>query len=141
MIERVPQRTETDCAICAVAMVMGPPYSYERVLRDSGKYPQVLENGKFHAWWEPYFRDERFRAVYRPFLDLYDLPRFRGRVVGLLGMTISHMKMGHIVGVDELGIIDSADNAPDHIEIGEYVLSRKSQGFSFHAEFLAVERK
>ncbi len=141
VIERIPQRTETDCAICAVAMVMGRPYSYERVLRDSRKHPHVLENGKFHAWWEPYLRAEGFRAVYRPFLDLYDLPRFRGRVVGLLGMTITHMNMRHIVAVDELGIIDPVDNAPDHIEIGEYVLSRKQQGFNIDIDFLAVERK
>jgi hypothetical protein len=125
-------------------MVMGPPYSYERVLRDSAKYPQVLENVKFHAWWEPYLSAEGFRAVYRPFLDLCNLPRFRGRVVGLLGMTITHIRKRHIVAVDELGIIDPADGAPDHIfyiEIGNYINERESQGFTFDDDFLAVERK
>lgn len=122
-------------------MVMGHPYSYERVLSDSGKYVKVSETGKFFAWWEPYLRDEGFRAVYRPFLDLYALPRFGGRVVGLLGMDLPHMKMGHIVAVDELGVIDPADNAPDHMEIEEYVVSRKAQGVNFHSEFLAVERR
>lgn len=28
-------------------MAMGHPYTYERVLRDSDKYPKVLENGKY----------------------------------------------------------------------------------------------
>jgi len=34
MITRIPQRTKNDRALCAVAMVMGHPYSYERVLQD-----------------------------------------------------------------------------------------------------------
>jgi hypothetical protein len=49
MIRRIPQRTKDDRAICTVAMVMGLPYSYDRVLEDSHKYalygyPQVGEN-------------------------------------------------------------------------------------------------
>jgi len=43
-----------------------------------------------------------------------------------------------IVAVDELGIIDPADNMPSHIGIPEYVLDRISQGAVFHKEFLAV---
>ena len=122
-------------------MVMGHPYSYERVLRDSDKYAKVSEIGKFFAWWEPYLRDEDFRWCYRPFLDLYTLPRFSGCIVGLLGMDIPLIKMAHIVAVDELGIIDPSDNAPDHIEINEYVMNRKEQGVNFHSEFLAIERR
>lgn len=141
MIQRIPQRTRTDCAICVVAMVMAPPYTYERVLNDSLKYAKVSEDGKFYAWWEPYLREEGFRATYRPFLDLYALPQFEGRVAALLGMDLPHESAGHIVAVDELGIIDPANNAPDHMEIAEYVLSRKSQGANFHSEVLAVERR
>jgi len=29
MMERISQRTEDDCVICVLAMVMGPPYNYE----------------------------------------------------------------------------------------------------------------
>lgn len=50
-------------------------------------------------------------------------------------------RAGHFVAVDELGVIDPANNAPDHVEIAEYVLSRKSQGANFHSEFLAIERR
>jgi hypothetical protein len=50
MIVRIPQRSENDCAICTVAMVMGPPYSYERVLADSNRYPKVSSDGKFLSW-------------------------------------------------------------------------------------------
>jgi hypothetical protein len=120
---------------------MGPPYSYERVVQDSQKYSKVSENKKFYAWWETYIRDEGFRACYRPFLDLYQLPRFSGRVVGLLGMDIPHKQAAHIVCVDEIGIVDPADDAPDHIDIGQYVLDRRAQGIIFHREFLAVERR
>lgn len=141
MIDRIPQRTQTDCAICVVAMVMGHLYTYERVMNDSMKYAKVAEDDKFYAWWEPYLRDEGFRAAYRPFLDVYSLPQFDGRIVGLVGMGLPHLKVGHIVAVDEIGIIDPANNAPDHMEIAEYVRSRKSQGANFHGEFLAVERR
>jgi hypothetical protein len=40
MIVRISQRTQDDCAICTVAMAMGSPYSYERVLADNVKYPK-----------------------------------------------------------------------------------------------------
>jgi hypothetical protein len=121
-------------------MVMAGPYTYERVLDDSSKYAKVSEDGKFFAWWEPYLRDEGFRTAYRPFLDLYSLPQFEGCVVGLLGMDLPHLNAGHIVAVDELGIVDPANNAPDHSDIAEYVLSHRSQGANFHSEFLAIKR-
>jgi hypothetical protein len=44
MIVRIQQRSKDDCAICAVAMVMGSPYSYERVQSDSNKYSKINEN-------------------------------------------------------------------------------------------------
>jgi hypothetical protein len=66
MITRIPQRTKDDCAICTIAMVMGHPYNYERVLEDSGKYPKIASNGRFPAWWETYLRDEGFDACYLP---------------------------------------------------------------------------
>jgi hypothetical protein len=141
VINRIPQRTKTDCAICAVAMVMGYPYNYARVLYDSDRYIKRSEDGRYYAWWETYLQDEGFRAAHRPFADLWSLPKFSGRVAGLLQIDIPHLKSGHIVAVDELGVIDPADDAPDHAEIAEYLVSRKSQGANFHSEFLAVERQ
>lgn len=140
MIKRIPQRNETDCSICAVAMAMRYPFTYERVLSDSDKYAKVSEVGKFFAWWEPYLRSEGFRVEYRPFKELYDLPKYGGRIVGLLGMTIPNLKMRHIVAVDELGVIDPATDAPDHIDIGEYSYSRNVQGVNFDEDFLVVEQ-
>ncbi len=141
MIERIPQRGKADCAICAIAMAMGFPYNYDRVLRNSQKYPKILLNGKFYPWWEGYLCDEGFRVCYRPFSDLYQLPRFRGHVVGLLVMSIPRIQAGHIVCVDEIGIIDPADGAQDHIGIDQYVRDRRAQGCIFDREFLAVERR
>jgi len=140
MIKRIAQRKKEDCAICAVAMVMGEPFSYERVLRDSARYPAETEDGKFQAWWERYLADEGFQCVYRPFADLHQLPAFGGRVLGILVMMVPHLKMGHVVAVDEVGIIDPADNAPDHVEIGEYVVNRLGEGFKFDEVFLAVQK-
>jgi hypothetical protein len=47
MIERIPQRGRQDCVICTVAMVMRPPFDYERVLLDSRRYPQITAEGKY----------------------------------------------------------------------------------------------
>jgi hypothetical protein len=112
MIERIPQRSQDDCAICAVAMITA--YSHEHVLRDSAKYPKISEEGMFYAWWETYLNEEGFKAEYLPFMELYNLPRYRGRVVGLLGLDIPCLQYAHVVAVDELGVVDPADNSPPH---------------------------
>ncbi len=117
---------------------MGDPYTYERVLHDSASFPAVSADGKFPAWWEGYLSNNGFQLTYRRFLDLYDLPRFGGSVVGLLHMTHHRLRKGHIVAVDELGIVDPADGAGDHIEIQDYILSRLEDGFVFDNEFLAI---
>lgn len=141
MIVRIPQRSKDDCVICAVAMVMGPPYTYERVLVDSVKYPKITKDGKFLAWWELYLRDEGFECVYCRFNGLYALSDCAGAVVGLLGMDVPHLQRGHIVAVDELGVVDPADNAPDHIHLADYVCGRLPDGVVFHTEWLAVRKK
>ncbi len=119
---------------------MGQPYSYRRVLRDSAKYPAATRDGKFQAWWETYRAAEGFQAVYRPFADLYQLPAFGGRVLGILAMMVPHLSMEHVLAVDEGGIVDPADNAPDHIAIGEYVVNRLGDGFKFDEVFPAVQK-
>lgn len=68
-MEKISQRTKEDCVICVLAMVMGPPYSYERVLQDSKKYRQVDDQGRFVAWWTDYLRDEGFEVEHRPLSD------------------------------------------------------------------------
>lgn len=140
MLARIPQRAQDDCAICAVAMVMGPPYSYERVLADSAKYPKTSPDGKFPAWWETYFRNEGFDSIYCHLDGLSTLGDCIGNVVGLLGMDISHLKKGHIVAVDEFGVVDPADNVPDHVALEDYMYSRIRDGAVFHKEWLAVRR-
>jgi len=122
-------------------MVMGSPYSYERVLADSEKYPKISGEGRFISWWETYLREEGFQTAYRPFSDLYSLPRFGGSVVGLLGMYLTHRRKGHVVAVDELGVVDPSDNAPAHIALQDYVVwARTQRGAEFHKEFLRVTR-
>ena len=140
MLVRIPQRAQDDCAICAVAMVMGTPYSYERVLADSTKYPKTSPEGKFPAWWETYFHSEGFESIYCHFGGLHALRDYAGSVVGLLGMDIPHLKMGHIVAIDEVGVLDPADNAPEHVALADYVYSRIQDGVVFHKEWLAVRK-
>lgn len=140
MIIRIPQRGQDDCVICTVAMVMGPPYGYERVLADSVKYPKISSEGKFSAWWETYFRDEGFESRYCHFEGLRALHLYGGAVVGLLGMDIPYLRRGHVVAVDELGVVDPADNAPDHVALDAYVHNRLRDGVVFHTEWLAVRK-
>lgn len=114
MIRRIPQRTKEDCVLSVVAMAMGPPYTYERVLRDSAQFRKT-EDCKFLAWWERYLVREGFKIEYRRFAELYRLADFNGNVRGILGMEIPHLRRRHVVEVDELGIVDPADGAPDHV--------------------------
>jgi hypothetical protein len=109
-------------------------------MADSRKYPKIEPSGKFPAWWETYLRDEGFDACYCRFDGLYALPNYGGDVVGLLGMDIPHLRAAHIVAVDEAGVVDPADNAPDHILLQQYVLTRLDDGVVFHNEWLAVRR-
>ena len=141
MLIRIPQRAEDDCAICTVAMVMGPPYDYERVLADSAKYPKINPNGKYPAWWETYFRDEGFEISYCHFEGLYALHQYNGAVAGMLCMDIPRLKQGHIVAVDERGVVDPSRNAPDHVPLDRYVWSRTYDGVIIHTQWLAVRRK
>ena len=48
--------------------------------------------------------------------------------------------VGHLVAVDELGVVDPADNAPDHVPLDHYVWNRKQDGVVFHTEWLAVRK-
>lgn len=144
MIVRIPQRTQTDCDICTVAMVMaallGEAYSYERVLEDTRRYPKINADGRFSAWWETYFCDQGLDSRYFAFDGLYSLPDFHGSIVGMLGMYIPRLKIGHIVAVDDVGVIDPADHAPDHVTLADYILSRTLDGVMFQDIWLGVRK-
>jgi hypothetical protein len=135
MIERIPQRSMDDCVTCVVAMVMG--YPYERVLRDSDRYEQQNSSGKFLEWWVEYIQHQGRRVQFRPFMEAYDLWK-RPRQVGILGMTVPHLKRRHVAAVDMAGVVDPADGSPDHIHLADYVASRLPQGVVFDTEFLAI---
>jgi len=94
----------------------------------------------FSAWWETYFRDEGLDSCYCAFQGLYSLPNYCGSVVGILMMNIPHVGMGHIVAVNEFGVIDPADNAPNHISLKGYILGRIPDGVVFENNWLAVRK-
>jgi hypothetical protein len=66
---------------------------------------------------------------------------YGGDVVGMLGLDIPHLNRGHIVAVDEIGVVDPADNAPDHVPLDHYVWNRKRDGVIFHPEWLAIRKR
>jgi|SRR5271165_2907056 len=98
MIIRILQRAKDDCAICVVAMIMGPPYSYERVREHSRKYPQTTPDGIFSAWWETYLRVEGFDVCYCRIDGLQALAYYGGEILGMLGMDVPRLRAAHIVG-------------------------------------------
>lgn len=94
MMARIPQWTQMDCVVCTVAMAMGRPYAYERMLSDSQRYEEVSPDGKFLAWWELYLRDEGFECLYCGFEGLFALRKHGSGLVEILGMDVPHLKSG-----------------------------------------------
>ena len=83
-------------------------------------------------------RDEKFETCYCQFDGLSALWQYWGKVVGILGMDIPHLASGHLVAVDELGVVDPSTGAPPHVPLQEYIPSRLLDGVRFHDEWLAV---
>jgi hypothetical protein len=110
-------------------------------LRDSTRYDKQNSMGKFIEWWMPYMHEQGLRVALRPFMDAYSLWRSpEGRTVGILGMTLPHLKRRHVAAVDAAGVIDPADGFPDHLHLADYIASRLPQGVVFDNDFLAVDQ-
>jgi hypothetical protein len=117
-------------------MVTG--YEYERVLEDREKYQQRTEDGKYLAWWEQYLRDEGFQIEYRPISDLRILPR------GAHAILVFQKPLdnaGHVVAVDELGVVDPLDTPTEHESLNSFYEIFKIEGWKFyHNAFLLVRK-
>jgi hypothetical protein len=129
-----------DCAICTVATVMGSPYSYERVEADSRKYSRITPHGTYPAWWETYLREEGFHAQYRVG-GLFLLAAFGGEIVGMQSMYIPDLAVGHVVAVDEIGVIDPATGNAEHIPLHQFLHVRSRAGVQFDPFWLGVRKR
>lgn len=85
------------------------------------------------GWWETYLGEEGFEGMYCQFDGLHSLKDYGGAILGMLAMEypIPHLKITHVVAVDEFGVVDRADNAPDHVALSDYVQSRIPDGVAF----------
>jgi hypothetical protein len=140
MLIRVAQRADDDCSIAVMATVMGPPYRYERVASDQKRYPKVRRDGTFLAWWERYLWDEGFPNEYQ---KLADVGRFvgNGRIVGILSLAPLGGRIGHLIAIDECGIINPSIGWPERIANFAPLLEdcRRSGGtYEPDDDFLAV---
>jgi hypothetical protein len=142
MLIRVSQRTEDDCTVAVVATVMGPSYTYERVLADRCHYRLFNKDGSFSAWWETYLWESGYPNDYRPVAQLRQLVR-SGTVIGILMLapqvTGHH---GHVVAVDEYGFINPSTGWPDRIgSQNELIQECRRLGHDYRPErdFLAVD--
>ena len=140
MLRRVPQRAWDDCQIAVVATVMGPPYTYERVLVDQERYPKLNSDGSFSAWWETYLRDSGFHNEYRH-LSEADTLVATGKVAGILMLAPPTGRIGHVVAIDECGFINPSADWPERILSLDdlvYEYSRLRVRYLPDREFLAV---
>ena len=133
ILERVSQRAQEDCAICAVAMVLG--YDYEQVEADRARFSHLEDRT---AWWEQYLLEEGYPNEYRPLSDLYVVQSAGATGVGLVVMQNPRLKAGHVAVIDEVGVLDPSDGFPEHMAWSTYPGVKKAQGFVLESEFLAV---
>lgn len=143
ILSRVEQRFENDCSVAAVSTVMGPPYTYERVLADNPHYATISETGMYFAWWEKYLWDAGFPNRYYPISCLHFTKR--PDIVGLLMLCPTKGKIGHVVAVDELGVINPALHWPERLRdvcelLKEYHRITGFVPYTLEGEFLAVWR-
>jgi hypothetical protein len=123
MMEPISQRTLDDCSICVTAMVMGPPYNYERVLEDSKKYPKSDGKGRAIAWWKDYLNDEGYKVEHKPlsdpssFSDFFSIPDDSR---AMLVFRVPHLRIGHIVAVDRSGVIDPQEQPAHYRTIDDF---------------------
>jgi len=144
-MEKISQRTAADCVVCVLAMVMGQHYTYERVLQDSKKYPKTNAAGQTIAWWKDYLSNEGFEVEMRPlsdpksFSDLASLPEDSR---AMLVFEIPHMKIGHIVAIDQLGVIDPQDHPAEYRSVDDFCGIFRVKGWRLYsAHFWLVRRR
>ncbi len=145
MMEKISQRTEDDCVICVLAMVMGPPYNYERVLQDSKKYRRTDDMGRTVAWWKDYLKDEGFEIEQRPLSDLRsfsDLASLPADSRAMLVFRMPHLKIGHIVAIDRFGVIDPQERPAGYRSVNDFCGIFKIEGWRLYsAHFWLVQKR
>jgi hypothetical protein len=143
-MEKISQRTEDDCVICVLAMVMGSPYTYERVSEDSKKYRQTDDEGRFVAWWKEYLMDEGFDVEHRPlfdrrsFSDLMSLPE---NTRAMLVFRMPHLRIGHIVAIDQCGVIDPQDRPAEYRAVDDFCGIFEVEGWQLYSPHFWLVRK
>lgn len=115
-------------------MVLG--YPYEQVQSDRRERYGYFDDRT--SWWEHYVEDEGRTSEYRSLDQLNTVLHGDGTVLGLLVMHNRDLEKSHVVVVDEWGVVDPADGSPDHAPLDHYALLRRTQGFVFDDDFLAV---
>jgi hypothetical protein len=119
-------------------MVMGPPFNYERVERETRVRPKLNDSGKPFAWWSSYLQLNGFQIGYKPLSIIPRLAELDGRARGMLVLQSKAIGIGHVVAIDELGIVDPGGESPDHMTLEELEEKYAPHGFVTDSEFLAV---
>jgi hypothetical protein len=143
-MEKISQRTSEDCLICVLAMVMGPPYTYERVLEDSKKYRRAGDEGLTMARSKDYLNNEGFEVENRPLSDLRtfsDLASLPSNSRAMLFFR-TRPKIGHVVAIDQDGVIDPEDHPAEYKSIRDFREIFGIEGWQLYApRFLLVRKR
>jgi hypothetical protein len=143
-MEKISQRTTGDCVICVLAMVMGPPYTYEGVRQDSKKYSRTDGRGHFVPWWKEYLTDEGFEIEHRPLKDsksFSDLASIPENSRAMLVFRMPHLKIGHIVAIDECGVIDPQDHPAEYKSVDDFRQIFRIEGWQLYSSHFWLVRK
>jgi hypothetical protein len=134
-MEPINQRTDDDCSICAVAMVMGPPYTYERVAKDSRKYPMTDAEGRGLPWWKDYMTEEGFEIKHVELKDSKRFSDFQSLPAGSRALLVFqvHMKMGHVVAIDKDGVIDPEERPATYRSVDDFCSIFKTERWKLYS--------
>ncbi len=126
-------------------MVMGMPYTYEKVLGDSKKYAWTDGESRSLPWWREYLLDEGFEVTYPPLTDLRSFSDFASlaeNTCALLVFQIPREQRGHIVAIDRHGIIDPMNNPAFYQSVQDFSAIFRIEGWRFyHANYWAIRRR
>jgi hypothetical protein len=135
-MEKISQRAGNDCVICVLTMVMGRPYTYEKVLQGSEKYVRTNAAGHTVTWCKDYLNDEGFEIEIRPLLDpelFSDLASLLKDSRAMLVFEIPHMKIGHTVAIDRFGVIDPQNHPAEYKSVDDFAGIFKIGGWRLYA--------
>lgn len=142
-MEKISQRTGDDCLICVLAMVMGPPYTYEIVSEDSKKYRRRGDQMLTMASAKDYLINEGFEVEDRPLSDLRTFSNLASLPDNTRAMLFfrTRPQIGHVVAIDRGRVIDPEDDSVEYRTISDFREIFGIEGWKLYSPHFLLVRK